>query len=209
MSSRTKHDRNLEAAPERSGAHRWLGLAVAVALLVGCAITGTLSGQAVARGLVSGRQVADGSVTTKDVRDRSLTGVDVADQSLATSDVAPGTVGPTGAAGPRGLTGVAGKPGAQGPAGPAGPTGPTGLSQLEYRFGDARKVSGGQSHYASAVCSPGYQVVSGGFSESDATVDLIVRESWPRNGFKAWDTSVYNASNRAVLVNGWVVCARM
>lgn len=207
MTTRKIIDRMLDAQRDDPRARpRRLGPAVVAALLVACAFAGTLGGQAAARGLVSGRQVADGSVTTKDVRDRSLTGVDVVDHGITAGDVAPGTVGPTGPTGPRGLTGVAGKPG---PMGPAGPTGLAGLSQLEYRIGDARQVNGGQENYASAVCSPGYQVVSGGFSESDATVDLIVRESGPRNGFKAWDTTVSNNSNRAVLVNGWAVCVRM
>jgi hypothetical protein len=140
-------------------------VAALVALLAG---GGVATG---ARSLITGADIKDGSITGHDIKPGSLS-----PRLFAGSpSKARGSRGPRGAKGTPGRQGAAGPSGPQGLPGPPGAAGPPGEGQTvgtQYNLIQPnaqtviQTVGPGAVQSASAICPPGYAVVSGGFRSS-------------------------------------------
>jgi hypothetical protein len=121
--------------------------------------------------LLAGGGVATGArslVTGEEIKDRSITG----------KDIRAGTLGPrVFAKGMPGIQGVSGPSGPQGQPGPSGAAGPPGQGQTvdtQYNIIQPnaqtviQTVGSGAVQSVSAICPPGYAVLSGGYRSSGA-----------------------------------------
>lgn len=116
--------------------------------------------------------------------------------------------GPQGAAGPQGPAGAAGP---AGPAGPQGQTGAPGLSGLEY-LGTGQDVAPGFGQRFTVECSPGKQVIGGGFSGTGSGVEIFINEPSPTH--TAWIVWVQNTNPEAsgmapAFVQAHAICANV
>lgn len=136
-----------------------------------------------------------------------------------------GPQGPTGPEGPQGAPGAQGATGYQGPMGPQGPMGTpgpqgapgvpgtSGLSGYARETGAWFNVNPGLAFNASAGCSGGKFVLSGGVEIQNFNgISLLdhtkigVEASYPSND-GAWQIYGHNGSSVMITVRAWIVCA--
>ncbi len=134
--------------------------------------------------------------------DRVWTAIQDLQNQIANIQLIPGPQGPEGPQGPAGTNGINGAPGATGPQGQQGPAGTSRFSG--YAVVNSLAIDGGGFFGTLfAVCRPGDQLITGGFSGGGFGVEFI--QSRPYFVSEGWYVDAVNRgpSSRTVTVYAW------
>ena len=187
----------------RFGGPRWIGMALASALVLAVGSSVALGAIPGAGGVISGCFAKTGG---------DLRVIDAAANNSCKSNELPLSWNQQGIAGPQGVQGPVGPAGPQGPAGPAGaqgPAGPAGVSGYEIvsqpvTF-DANSVVG-----IAATCPTGKVVLGGGWRPSGIFLAMPPYAVQDRpDGLTGWFVSIRNEN--AFDIDGFIyaVCANV